>query len=277
MSLLPYPTAMGCDPRVTHTDPAGLVEGYLADVVTRARESLGGNLIGAYAAGSVAFGSYQHGRSDVDVALVTADPLSWEQKDDLVQRLRHESLPCPARGLELVVYWRAVAGAGAAEPGFEVELNTGATMPFRVTYGGSERAAEDGLFWYAIDRSILREYGRSLLGPPAHDIFGEVNRADLRRLLIDGLEWQLAQPTAAGNDPDPDAADAVLGACRALARIRTGYWLGKVAAGTRIAESGLGAEVIGQAIRARVDDGPGPGAADARAFQQQVLAEITGG
>ncbi len=267
---------MRCDPRVTSADPSTLIEEYLAELVARARESLGGNLIGAYAAGSVAFGSYQHGRSDVDVALVTADPLSWEQKNDLVQRLRHENLPCPARGLELVVYWRAVAGAGAAEPGFEVELNTGATMPFRATYGGTERAAADGLFWYAIDRSILREYGRALVGPPAHDVFGEVSRGDLRQLLIDGLHWYLAQPAPADNEPDPDAHDAILGACRALARIRTGYWLAKVAAGTRIAESGFGTEIIRQAVDARVNDGPAPGAADARAFQQQVLDEITG-
>lgn len=253
-----------------------MIEDYLSALVAQARESLGGNLIGAYAAGSVAFGSYQHGRSDVDVALVTADPLSWEQKDDLVQRLRHENLPCPARGLELVVYWRAVAGSGTAEPGFEVELNTGATMPFRATYGGTERADTDGRFWYGIDRSILREYGRSLVGPSAHDVFGEVTRGDLRQLLIDSLQWYLAQPAPAGNAPDPDAADAILGACRALARIRTGYWLAKVAAGTRIAESGLGTEVIRQAIEARVNDGPAPGAADAREFQEQVLAEITG-
>lgn len=276
MSQLPFPVNVRCDPQVTLADPAVLIEDYLAAVVAQARESLGGNLIGAYAAGSVAFGSYQHGRSDVDVALVTADPLSWEQKDDLVQRLRHENLPCPARGMELVVYWRAVAGAGDAEPGFEVELNTGPAMPFRATYGGTERPAEDGRFWYAIDRSILREYGRALVGPPAHDVFGEVSRGDLRQLLIDGLHWYLARPTPAGNAPDPDAADAVLGACRALARIRTGYWLAKVAAGNRIAESGLGTDVIRQAVVARVDDGPAPGAADARAFQEQVLAEITG-
>ncbi len=262
---------------MTHAaDAHDAIEEYLTALVGQARESLGGNLIGAYAAGSVAFGAYQPGRSDVDVALVTADPLSWEQKDDLVQRLRHENLPCPARGLELVVYWRAVAGSGTPEPGFEVELNTGATMPFRATYGGTERPAADGLFWYAIDRSILREHGRALLGPDAHDVFGEVSRGDLRQLLIDGLRWYLDQPAPAGHEPDTGASDAVLGACRALARIRTGYWLAKVPAGLRIAESGLGADVVRTAIDARLNGGPAPEPAAARAFQEQVLAEITG-
>ncbi len=268
---------MRCDPQVTSSDDGQVVEDYLAAVVARARESLGGNLIGAYAGGSVAFGSYQSGRSDIDVALVTADPLTWTQKDDLVQRLRHESLPCPARGLELVVYWRAVAGAGAAEPGFEVELNTGAGMPFRATYGGTERDPADGLFWYAIDRSILREHGRSLIGPPAHEVFGEVARGNLRQLLIDGLRWYLAQPAPTGSAADTGASDAVLSACRALARIRTGYWLAKVPAGHRIADSELGGEVIRAAIDGRVNGGPPPAGADARRFQQLVLAEVTGG
>jgi hypothetical protein len=251
------------------------LEAYLTAVVSVAREVLGGNLIGAYAAGSVALGAYQPGRSDVDVAVVTADPLSYQQKSELVSRLRHESLPCPARGLELVVYWRAVAGSGTAEPGFEVELNTGAQMDFRATYGGTERAAQDGLFWYAIDRSILREHGIALVGPAAHTVFGEVSRSDLRQLLIDALTWYLEQPLAAGNEPEPGAEDSVLGACRALVRIRTGYWLAKVPAGRRLAESGFEPDLIERSIVARSGGVP-PGAAEARAFQQRVLDEIGG-
>ena len=61
----------------------------------------------------------------------------------------------PARGLELVVYTRATAGAGRPEPGFEVELNTGPAMTFRATYDPADRPVADGRFWYALDRSIL--------------------------------------------------------------------------------------------------------------------------
>src|SRR5690349_7544388 len=103
---------------------------YLDDLVDTARTVLGGDLAGAYAAGSVGLGAYQPGRSDVDVALVGAGPLTETAKRDLTARLRHEALPCPARGLELVAYQRTVAAAGRPEPGFEVELNTGARMGF---------------------------------------------------------------------------------------------------------------------------------------------------
>ena len=49
----------------------GDVDDYLAALVGRARDVLGANLIGAYAAGSLALDAYQPGRSDIDAALVT--------------------------------------------------------------------------------------------------------------------------------------------------------------------------------------------------------------
>lgn len=140
---------------------------YLDDLVAAARDVLGADLVGAYAAGSVGLGAYQAGRSDVDVVLVSAGPLTDTAKRALVARLRHEALPCPARGLELVAYDRAVAASGTPEPGFEVEINTGAGMPFRCTLDPADRPAADGRFWYGLDRSILHQSGLPLLGPPA--------------------------------------------------------------------------------------------------------------
>jgi len=251
------------------------VRGYLAELVDRARAILGEDLVGAYAAGSVGLGAYQPGRSDVDVALVAARPLGGAAKRALVDRLRHEALPCPARGLELVVYRRDVAASGIPEPGFEVELNTGASMPFRATYDPADRPEADGRFWYALDRSILRQSGLALLGPPAAEVFADPAPDDLRRLLVAALSWWLALPTPDGDGPAPGAEDAVLGACRSLVRFRDGVWLAKADAGRRIAACGEGAELIGRAIAAR-RGGPPPGGVEARDFQRRVLDEIAG-
>lgn len=241
---------------------------YLDDLLGAARDVLGANLIGAYAAGSVALDAYQPGRSDVDVALVCAAPPAEPVKRELVARLRHEALPCPARGLELVVYTRSTARSGTAEPGFEVELNTGARMDFRATYAPDQRPAADGLFWYALDRSILHQHGRALLGEPAADAFAEID--DLRPPLRDALAWWLALP-----GPVPD--DAVLGACRSLARVRHGVWLDKIVAGRRlIADGDPDADLIARCIAARTGDGAAPDADAARAFQRRALAELTG-
>ncbi|RLK12136.1 hypothetical protein DER29_5413 [Micromonospora sp. M71_S20] len=274
---------------MTDLDPP--LRRYLADLVAAARDVLGDDLVGAYAAGSVGLGAYQPGRSDVDVALVCADALDLGRRQELVARLRHEALPCPARGLELVVYRREVARSGTPEPGFEVELNTGARMPFRATWAAADRPAEDGLFWYGLDRSILHQCGYALLGPPAAEAFADLSPADLRRLLTDALRWWLALPTPPGDGPAPGAEDAVLGACRSLVKVRHGVWLAKVDAGRRLLAGGgrpvdatdgdaaadptggATADLIERSIAARAG-GPPPSGPEARAFQRGVLDEI---
>jgi hypothetical protein len=249
------------------------VQRYLANLVDAARDVVDDNLIAAYAAGSIAMDAYQPDRSDVDVALICEDPLSLEQKHQLVAKLRHEVLPCPARGLELVAYRRIVAQSGTPEPGFEVELNTGSRMPFRATYGGEDRPAADGRFWYGLDRSILHQSGRPLIGPPAADMFTDLSPADLRALLIDALTWWLVQPMPAGDGPVSGSEDAVLGACRSLVKFRYGMWLSKIAAGRRLLEESP-SPLIERSIQARHGGAP-PTGSEARAFQREVLNEIS--
>ncbi|MGN9775480.1 nucleotidyltransferase domain-containing protein [Micromonospora sp. H33] len=258
------------------------VRRYLTALVAAGRDVLGDRLVGAYAAGSVGLDAYQPGRSDVDVALVSADVLDADRKRALVARLRHETLPCPARGLELVVYRREVARSGTAEPGFEVELNTGARMSFRATYDPADRPAADGHFWYGLDRSILHQHGHAVLGPPAREVFADLSPTDLRRLLVDALSWWLARPVPPGDGPAPGAEDAVLGAARSLVRFRQGGWLSKADAGRRLAgvlreEPGWGdaADLLDRAVAAR-SGGESPRGPEARAFQRRVLAEIAG-
>ena len=244
-------------------------DAYLAALVHQARGVLGANLVGAYAAGSVALDAYQPGRSDIDVALVTAEPLDDTEKHDLVVALRHEALPVPARGLELVAYTRVTAGSGTTDPGFEVELNTGPEMAFRATYNPADRPAADGRFWYALDRSILSGIDGALLGRPANEVFADVAPDDLRALLVEALTWWLRQPG--------DPGDAVLGACRSLVRVREGAWLPKIAAAERLLATGYRpAVVLEAAITGRLGTGPAPSSEAARAFQRAVRTEIRG-
>ena len=223
-----------------------------------------------YAAGSLALDGYRPGRSDIDVAVVVRDKLDDATKRALVELLRHENLPCPARGLELVVYRSDVAGSGRVDPGFEVELNTGARMDFRATLDPGARPPQDGSFWYAIDRSILADHGRAVVGPPAGDVFGSPADWDLAGLLAESLRWHLASPAAATDD-------AVLNACRALRRVRSGRWLSKAAAGAAVVvrPGAAGRGVVRAAFRAR-DGGPPLDPAGVRRFQLDVLTLLGG-
>src|SRR5215207_10564221 len=77
---------------------------YLAAVVDTLRQNLERRLTGVYLFGSAGYGAYEPGRSDLDVQVVTAEPLGVTEKQELARRLSHRVLPCPARQLEFVCY-----------------------------------------------------------------------------------------------------------------------------------------------------------------------------
>ena len=186
---------------------------YADEVVRRLRGVLGDDLLGAYLIGSLALGGYEPGRSDVDLAAVTAGRLRAGEADAIVAACRHESLPCPARKLELVVYARERA------PAFELNLNTGAAEPL---HAGVDPAAEPS-FWFVLDLAIARVAGVALLGPQAAELVAEPSRAAVVAAARASLEWFLA------SDAPPD--DLVLNACRTRRFLDDGVWSSKVDAG----------------------------------------------
>ena len=211
------------------------VGAYHRELLSRLRDILGGELVGVYAGGSFALGDYQPGSSDLDVAVVVRDRLDRATKEAIVDALRHESLPCPARGLELVVYSAEAAGAASAAADFELNLNTGARMDFRAEL---EPAGE--WHWFAIDRAILRQRGIALTGPPPHQAFGEIPRRDLLDALAEGTRWHA--------ESQPTGANTVLNACRTLRFVRTGEWTSKGAAGEWAIDQEIEPELVRRAL-----------------------------
>jgi predicted nucleotidyltransferase len=216
---------------------------YLAELCRRTKACLGPDLVGAYAGGSYALGDYLPGRSDLDVAVVVQGALASPVADSLVDAVRHESLPCPARGLELVVYSRARAQSGTVEAGFELNLNSGREMPFRV-----EREAGAERHWFPIDRSILSQAGIALAGPPASSVFAPIPRSELLPVLAESVRWHRRHRE--------HSDDAVLNACRGLAFARLGRWLSKPGAGRwAIAEDLDAAGTVARALAIRDGEG----------------------
>lgn len=249
------------------------VERYLQALVHETRAVLGDRLVGVYAGGSLALDEFVAGRSDIDVAVVTRSELDEQMKRVLAARLRHPSLACPARGLELVVYRRDVAASGTPEPGFELELNSGPRMEARVTLSPRDRPAADGRFWYGLDRSILATQGLALWGPPAGEVFADLRPDDVRDLLVASVRWWMTRSAAAAAAPE----EAVLGACRALLWARAGHWLAKGMAGRILAaQHDQHTQLVRQALGAR-EGGPPPDRREAQGFQMRVLHELTAG
>ena len=233
---------------------------YLAELNARLRAILGPNLVGVYAGGSYALGEYLQGRSDIDVAVVAEHEPSRETKERIVAVLRHDSLPCPARGLELVLYERAAVARPTGDAAFALNLNTGARMPFRADFepGGIEA------HWFAIDRSILAECGVAIAGPPAREVFAPIPRALVLPIVAESVRWH-THGEAAGDD-------AVLNACRAWRFVAGGVWSSKRAA-AEWAQARTDAPVIAQALAARHGAAPVEPSA-AAAFVRSVAARI---
>ncbi len=233
---------------------------YLAALVERVRSVLGPSLVGVYAGGSLALGDYEPARSDLDVAVVVERPLERAEKEALVRDLRHEAFPCPARGLELVVYAEAAVRRPSADAAFELNLNTGRDMAFRADF---EPVAGE-LHWFAIDRGVLHAHGIALAGPPAAEVFADPGAELLAPLLAETLRWCLA---------DGAGAEAVLAACRALRYAEKGVWSSKAAA-ARWAESRVNdGELVAQAVRARAS-GEGVDRRRAESFLEAALVRL---
>jgi Domain of unknown function (DUF4111)/Nucleotidyltransferase domain len=242
--------------------PRAQVDAYLAELAGRAREVLGERLVGVYAGGSLALGAYEHGRSDLDVAVVVEGRLEPSVKDELVAAWRHEALPCPARGLELVVYSRAAAAAPATDVDFELNLNTGRQMTFRADF---EFDPAVGGHWFPIDRAILGQHALAIVGPPAREVFGEIPREALVPVVAESLRWH--------EESEPWGDNSVLNAARALRWARTGEWSSKPAAGRWALTAGWDPPLVTAALAAR----GGAAAVDparAAAFVANVLAEL---
>ena len=187
---------------------------YLRDLAERLGDLLGQNLVGVYAGGSYALGEYRRESSDLDVAAVVETALDDRLKDSIAARLRHESLPCPARGLELVAYRLETARSTGADADFELNLNSGRAMELRVDRGPGSVAAH----WFPIDRSILAEAGVAVSGPPAAEVFAGPAPEALLPALLESIRWHRR---AANRE------DAVANACRGLRFAIEGHWSSK--------------------------------------------------
>jgi Domain of unknown function (DUF4111) len=217
---------------------------YHRELVSRLRLRLGSELVGVYAGGSFVLGGYVPDRSDLDVAAVCRASLARELKTEIGEALRHESLPCPARGLELVLYaLRSVreATSGAA---FELNLNTGRAMTFTLETDPTNAPRH----WYVIDRAILREHGRALSGPPARELFARIPREALLRALSESVRWHAEDPAARDDD-------AVLNACRAWRFATDGVWSSKHDAGLWARARLDDAALVTQALALREREG----------------------
>ncbi|QKW17862.1 DUF4111 domain-containing protein [Kitasatospora sp. NA04385] len=214
---------MGTETEPFRTVPAE-VRPYLAELVRRTHAVCGPRLTGVVAVGSLALGDYRHGRSDVDVTVLVAGPPPAATLRELADALDHRRLPCPAAGLELVVYPADFARVPSGEAGYLLDLNTGAHLPGRAAFD----PAGGPSFWYVIDRSVAHQDGIALYGPPAPELIAAPGPADLYAAVRASVREH-------GDGEGHLADNRVLNGCRSVVHCRTGRWLAKRAAAGQVA------------------------------------------
>ena len=201
------------------TQAAGdLVEGCARTAVGRLRRLLGDDLVGAWLIGSGALGGAVAESSDLDLVAVCAHAPSGDLIQQLVAALTEEAMTWPVRGLEFVLYPRAVVTSASRSPQFALNLNVGPRMPLHL----STNAAAEPAHWFVIDLAILREHGLVLHGPPAHELVAPIPRRWLLDALGNGLAWHAAN--------EPALHQSVLNAGRAWRFAAEGVWSSKDAA-----------------------------------------------
>ncbi|PBC70593.1 nucleotidyltransferase-like protein [Streptomyces sp. TLI_235] len=240
---------------------------YLGELVRRTRAVCGPAVAGVYAVGSVALGDYRPGRSDVDVTVLVDPALPGDALRELAEVLAHPGLPCPAAGLELVVYGSDFARRPSGRAGYLLDLNTGPLLPGRASLDSAGTPA----FWYAIDRAVAHQSGIALLGRPAQEAIAAPQRAELLTALVASVR---EHTEGTGHLAD----NRVLNGCRAAAFCRTGRWLPKRSAARLIAAEEeafrpLIAAALDSFARPRAEARPLP-QADVRAFLARVRDRV---
>lgn len=161
------------------------------ELTRRLREILGENFLGIYLHGSLAMGCFNPSRSDLDVLVVTQDPMAAGTKRRCVELLLrvskapaptevsflvHEDLHPwhypPAFDLHYSEMWRGE---------YENDLETGAWQQWSV---GPRRTDVD----LAAHITHLRDRGIVLLGPPIADVFPAVPPDDYLASILSDYE-----------------------------------------------------------------------------------------
>jgi hypothetical protein len=239
------------------------VEAYLAELEARIRAGAEDRLVGVWLFGSGALGGFDPARSDLDVQAVTSGRLTLDARRRLGERVSHAALPCPVRGLELVLYARDDL-TDPAGPAFQLNLNDGPRMDRHVAFSPDD----DPRFWFVLDVAIGRDAGRPLAGPPAAEVFPPLPRGLVLGALRAALDWH--------GTHDAVGAQTVLAACRAWAWVEDGRWVSKGDAARRAAARGH-ADVVRAALARRADEStPAPDPKAVAALVGEVRRALAG-
>jgi hypothetical protein len=205
--------------------------------------ALGEAVAGVILHGSLTLDDYLPGRSDLDLLVVVDDPLTEAQLDALTDTLAGQRQWAPGP-VDLRLVTRQVAASPTPAPPMEASL--------RLTPGSRVRLEErrhPGERDLAVELSVCRAHGRSLLGAAPAELLGQVPD----RWVVAAGDAQLAAWQAIGDDPK-HAELTVLTACRVWRFAEESRHCSKTAAGQWALQRDPTLQVVGDALQHRLRD-----------------------
>lgn len=210
---------------MTDPTPYPAVNAVLRLLLREVRGILGPEFVGMYCYGSLSLGDFAPGSSDIDFLVVTEGELPGETLhalDAMHARIAASGLQW-AEKLEGSYIPRAALRR--YDPANNRHPTIGADWPFSIR--------PHGCHWI-IERSIVREYGVVVGGPPPRTLIDPVSPDDLRAAVRQALDdfWRMPR-----DGPEPEwlrtrdyQAFAILTMCRALYTLAHGTVVSKPAA-----------------------------------------------
>jgi hypothetical protein len=205
--------------------------------------ALGKTVAGVILHGSLTLDDYVPGRSDLDLLVVIDDPLGDARLAALVEAMASRRAEAPGP-VDLRLVTRQVAASPTAAPPLEAYLRLTPSSGVRLEERRSP--AERDL---AVELSVCRAHGRSLLGAAPAELLGEIPD----RWVVAAGDAQLAAWQAIGDDP-PYAELTVLTACRVWRFVEEGGHASKAAAAQWALERDPTLGLVGDALRRRHGD-----------------------
>ena len=203
------------------------------------------NLFGIYQIGSGTFNDFLPGKSDLDIVVVIDQQVNEKALDELAKLLDHQNIPCPAEGLDIVIFRKNSILHLVEEPHCEFWFATGEKWEQEDWEGAENREM-------LIFIELCRRNGKTLFGSSPQTYFPKVKRKWLLRAFHEMLVWHKGKIL----DPfhDPLGQNSILNACRVLAYFRTEDLLSKTAGGKWYLENVEKDKLVQSALSVRVDD-----------------------
>lgn len=215
---------------MTEADPLdGAARAQAAAVTERVRALLGADALGIYLYGSAVAGGLRP-ESDLDLFVVSRRPTSAAEKATLVESitpLSHRPLrPSGWRPVELTIAVASSVRPWRYPPEMDFQYGEWLRDDFAAGRVAPSPAESPDL---AVLVSMVRAWGRALLGPPPADLLDPVPRSDLVRAMLDGIDGLLA-------DLEPDTRNVLLTLARIWNSVATGEIASKDAAAAWVVE-----------------------------------------